>query len=141
MYSLLSPSNFSDYELIDSGNFEKLERFGKYIISRPEPQAIWDKSLPQSEWNKKADALFAREIKQAHKDSEKGNWQFKKELKNWSVNYPIGQKKISFLLRPTSFKHVGIFPEQASNWDFIAKYSKDKAKVLNLFAYIMYDAF
>jgi len=138
MIKFLSPTHFTDYELIDSGNFEKLERFGKFVVARPEPQAIWNKSLPAKEWQKRADATFTREHSNASRDSEKGNWQFKKELTNWRVSCPIQNSKISFLLQPTSFKHVGIFPEQASNWQFIfdsVKQNKNNAKVLNLFAY------
>jgi len=138
MYSFLSPTKFFDYELLDSGNFEKLERFGDYVVARPEPQAIWNKSLPEKEWLKMRDAVFNREVKNASKDSEKGNWHYEKKLNSWKVSCPLGNQKISFLLQPTSFKHVGIFPEQASNWDFIYHTIKRigaPMKVLNLFAY------
>ena len=138
MYSFLSPSNFTDYELLDSGNFEKLERFGEFVVSRPEPQAIWNKSLPEREWSKRLDAIFKREVKSASKDSEKGNWHFEKKIHDWKVSYPLGKHRISLLLQPTSFKHVGIFPEQASNWSFIYETVKKISatpKVLNLFAY------
>ncbi|MFK7900614.1 MAG: class I SAM-dependent methyltransferase [Cyclobacteriaceae bacterium] len=137
-YSLLTPEGFSDYELIDSGNFEKLERFGKFTLIRPEPQAIWNKSKPQ-EWYQLADATFKREVSKASSNYEKGNWQFKKELNNWQISYKLKEQSFKLNLAPTSFKHVGVFPEQAPNWDFIYNTIQSiptpKPKVLNLFAY------
>jgi 23S rRNA (cytosine1962-C5)-methyltransferase len=134
---LLSPQNFTDYELIDCGNFEKLERFGKYITIRPEPQAVWDKALTQKEWEKKAHVKFVSQ------SSSSGAWKQLKEMpERWNIEYqvPAGEKRnLIFRLALTSFKHVGIFPEQAVNWDYIAEsVSMIKAsppKVLNLFAY------
>lgn len=133
----LSPQHWEDYELIDTGGFEKLERFGPYILSRPEPQAIWDKSMSESEWRKMAHAHFAKE----KNNPEKGLW---KELKriphNWQIQYQGSDKlKLKLNLAMTSFKHIGLFPEQAVNWDYIAdtieKLPVKNPKVLNLFAY------
>lgn len=133
---LLSPTNFIDYELLDVGNFEKLERFGKYITIRPEPQAIWEKSLSENEWMKLAHVKFIS------KSSSTGSWKKLKDMPDqWKIAYQLRNKeRISFRLGLTSFKHVGIFPEQSSNWDFIYDSIKnmkgvEKPKVLNLFAY------
>jgi len=133
----LCPGPWSDYELIDTGGFEKLERFGKYILSRPEPQAIWDKTLPEMEWRKLAHAHFAKE----KNNPEKGQWQQIKPMPhNWSIDYenPNGLK-MTLNLAQTSFKHIGLFPEQAVNWDYLYQKIKvfpgQKPKVLNLFAY------
>jgi 23S rRNA (cytosine1962-C5)-methyltransferase len=133
---LLSPQNWKDYELIDSGNFEKLERFGKFITIRPEPQAIWDKNLSNKEWEKLAHVRFVP------KSSSSGVWNKLKDMPDqWKITYYLNsEKKIIFRLGLTSFKHVGIFPEQAVNWDFIYNAVNDLKKqvtprFLNLFAY------
>jgi 23S rRNA (cytosine1962-C5)-methyltransferase len=137
----LSPKLFGDYELLDCGNFEKLERFGKYITIRPEPQAVWDKQWSQQEWEKRAHLKFIAT------SSSSGKWQHLKEApEQWKISYELKQPhknaSIVFRLGLTSFKHVGIFPEQASNWDFIFKQIQQmqqagvsSPKVLNLFAY------
>ncbi len=131
----LKPEYFTDYELIDSGNYKKLEKFGSFILSRPEPQAVWDMSLSENEWNKLSNADFRKEAG----NPEKGEWVLKKGMKEqWNINYHSSLSKISFRLGLTSFKHVGIFPEQAANWDYIYKKVKllrNTPKVLNLFAY------
>jgi 23S rRNA (cytosine1962-C5)-methyltransferase len=133
---LLTPKNFSDYELIDCGDFEKLERFGKYITIRPEPQAVWKKVYTEAEWEKQAHVKFVP------KSSSSGDWKMLKKMpEQWTINYGLGDKKntkeITFRLGLTGFKHVGIFPEQACNWDVIFDFLKDieKPKFLNLFAY------
>ncbi|KOY87198.1 oxidoreductase [bacterium 336/3] len=136
---LLTPQHWQDYELIDSGNFEKLERFGKIITARPEPQAIWDKSLSEQEWQKMAHATFTR-AKGVDKATEKGEWNIKKGVsEQWWINYAYKNVKIKMRLGLTSFKHVGIFPEQSENWDFmvdsISEMKTDKPQILNLFAY------
>ncbi|TAE01121.1 MAG: oxidoreductase [Bacteroidetes bacterium] len=137
---LLSLPTWKDYELIDSGNFEKLERFGKYILWRPEPQAIWDKSLTEKEWEKLAHAKFAR-INSTKKESlDNGEWQLKKGMpQQWFIEYDYKEMHLKMRLGLTSFKHVGIFPEQANNWNFIYDSVKSlgvqKPKVLNLFSY------
>ncbi|TAH26845.1 MAG: oxidoreductase [Cytophagales bacterium] len=139
MIQSLNPKNFSDYELIDSGNYKKLERFGTIITSRPEPQAIWDSSLPETEWNRLAHATFKKE-KQHDLNGERGEWVLKKGIEqNWNLNYHHNGLNITFRLGFSSFKHVGIFPEQGANWDFIYEHVKKiktpEKKVLNLFAY------
>ena len=133
---------WKDYELIDSGDFSKLERFGQYVMIRPEPKALWHKSLPDSQWRSMAHTEFkpgAGFGKAGKEDS--GSWtMLHKMQEQWMISYPA----IGFKLRLglTSFKHVGVFPEQAPNWDFIADNvarlaaSQQQApKVLNLFAY------
>ncbi len=138
---LLTPV-WEDYELIDSGDFEKLERFGKYITRRPEPQAIWRKSLTEEEWRKMATASFRRE---AGGGEERGKWSLApRQPEQWRISQKIGDRRITLRLGLTSFKHVGVFPEQAENWNFIfdsvrehiAKAPKGaQPKVLNMFAY------
>jgi 23S rRNA (cytosine1962-C5)-methyltransferase len=131
---LLSPNGFKDYELIDSGNFEKLERFGTYITIRPEPQALWDKRLSEKEWIKKAHVKFIS------KSSSSGIWEKLKPMPDrWQIQYQNKDIKFKLRLALTSFKHVGVFPEQSVNWDFIStSFNRIKAKekkFLNLFAY------
>jgi 23S rRNA (cytosine1962-C5)-methyltransferase len=136
---LLTPSNFPDYELIDTGDFEKLERFGKYITIRPEPQAVWSKNLSNSDWEKQAHVKFIS------KSSSAGDWKKMKEMPDqWKIEYELGHwqtggKKLKFRLGLTAFKHVGVFPEQAVNWNYIYDSIKslkvEQPKVLNLFAY------
>lgn len=131
---LIDPSQYwKDYELIDSGNFEKLERWGNVITSRPEPQALWPKSLPESEWSQKAHHIFKRD----KNNPEKGLWSSKANApQQWFVNYEHGGLKLKFRLGLSAFKHVGLFPEQAYNWNYIYTHSStSQSKVLNLFAY------
>ncbi len=133
---LLTPSHFPDYELIDSGGFEKLERFGNYVLIRPEPQAIWNPSLSEKEWEKMSMAAFKME----KNDTEKGRWLLKKDMpEQWRINYSYKEMKFSMRLGLTSFRHIGVFPEQAPNWDFIydnvTSCTEKNPKVLNLFAY------
>lgn len=133
----LALQNFPDYELIDCGNFQKLERFGQYISIRPEPQAVWDSKLNIDEWKKLAHVSFVS------KSSSSGEWQKLKTMPdNWNIKYQFRDKKsIQFNLALTKFKHVGVFPEQCVNWDFIYDRSKqiiqqnNTCNVLNLFAY------
>ncbi len=139
---LLHPSSWKDYELIDSGDFEKLERFGKYTLIRPEPQAIWSKSLSDQEWKKVADAKFVREQKDKFRfsDDVKGGWSRNQGMpETWNVQYQYNDLNLTLRLALTSFGHVGIFPEQGSNWNFIydtvSGWSINKPRVLNLFAY------
>lgn len=138
---LLAPKNFLDYELIDSGEYEKLERFGKYILRRPEPQAVWRKTLPETEWEKLADATFTRAKGKGMQDgNDRGEWSQKKGMADqWFVRYEYKGMKLQFRLGLTSFKHVGIFPEQAANWNFIydtlSEIKEEEPKVLNMFAY------
>lgn len=145
LYNFLTP-NFSSYELIDSGNYEKLERFGDFILARPEPQAVWDKSLSDEVWQRKASAIFKKtKGRDQLSPEERGEWHnIKKMPEKWHMDYFQGKSKLKFKLSLSSFKHVGIFPEQAANWKFIEDKlllmnSRDSAiqapKVLNLFAY------
>ncbi len=137
---LITPQNWVEYELIDAGNFEKLERFGKYVVSRPEPQAIWDKALSEKEWHSLANAEFNKE-KSGGLAGEKGEWLIKPGMaEQWHIGYQYKEMTIKMRLGLTSFKHVGIFPEQADNWNYIydsltSLKTKETPKVLNLFAY------
>ena len=134
---LLTPA-WSDYELIDCGDYEKLERFGDYVTRRPEPQAIWHRSLSEAEWQRMADASFRRDAR----SEERGEWQLKPQMPSrWTVEYAHGPMHLRMRLALTSFKHVGLFPEQAENWNYICdrvaeiRAEKGRAEVLNLFAY------
>ena len=136
------PSSWKDYELIDAGDFEKLERFGKYTLIRPEPQAIWKKVLSNEDWKKLAHAKFVREQKDKFRftDDVKGGWSKGRDMPDsWEVNYQYDDLNLTLRLALTSFGHVGIFPEQGANWNFIydtiRQWDTPKPKVLNLFAY------
>ena len=120
-------SHWSDYELIDAGNNKKLERFGSVILIRPERNAYFSPILSSQEWKQKAHFEFIEET------SNKGTWKtLKKNTPNeWQISY----KNCVFNLRLTKFKHIGIFPEQQANWDFIKNYIQKDSKFLNLFAY------
>ncbi len=134
---LLTPTHWKEYELLDCGDFEKLERFGKFITIRPEPQAVWKKVYSQTEWEKQAHVKFIP------KSSSSGEWKFLKKMpEQWRIEYELTNNKqqshtLDFRLGLTSFKHVGIFPEQACNWDVIYQFLSqvEKPKFLNLFAY------
>ena len=135
---LITPAPWSEYELIDSGDFQKLERFGEFVLARPEPQAIWDKSLSDADWQSRAHAIFRRD----RQSPERGDWQTSPDMRDpWYVSFREGGLNLKFKLALTTFKHVGLFPEQADNWAYI--HTKIKAisatisrpKVLNLFAY------
>jgi 23S rRNA (cytosine1962-C5)-methyltransferase len=133
---ILTPSYFVDYEMIDSGNYKKLERFGNFILSRPEPQAVWDPQLSDKEWNSRLHAEFVRD----KANPEKGIWSLKDSMKEqWFVAYKFNNLNLRFRLGLSSFKHVGLFPEQAPNWNYIyekvSQMETAKPKVLNLFAY------
>lgn len=138
-----NPQNWKDYELLDSGRGAKLERFGEYVLARPEPKALWDKSMTDEEWNRLAHTRFTPGAgfgKAGKEDS--GTWERLRNMPDqWWIRYN-GGPKFSLRLGLTSFKHVGVFPEQAANWDYIFKQTSDiaaktgsKPKVLNLFAY------
>jgi 23S rRNA (cytosine1962-C5)-methyltransferase len=120
------PNDWTEYELLDSGHGEKLERFGSYILVRPDPRAIWEKTLPEDTWQK-ADAIFQR------LNPNSGEWEIKSPPPSpWRMRY----KNLIFTLRPTEFKHVGIFPEQAVNWNWLTKIIAGRPlNILNLFAY------
>ena len=130
--------DIKDYELIDSGDFEKLERFGRYVVRRPEPQAIWRRSLTEQEWRRLADASFLRD----GRSEERGEWRLRSGMPSrWTVDYAYEGMRLRMRLGLTSFKHVGLFPEQAANWNFIYDNcvrmgaEERTPKVLNLFAY------
>jgi 23S rRNA (cytosine1962-C5)-methyltransferase len=131
----LTPQHWKDYELLDCGDFEKLERFGNVVMIRPEPQAVWPKLWPESEWTKQHHIRFKG------KSATSGEWVKKnKDVPDrWHIDYANPTIKIKFRLALTSFKHVGIFPEQAVNWDYISQtisqFKNPKPKILNLFAY------
>ena len=135
MIHLLTPTHWKDYELIDCGDFEKLERFGNLVLSRPEPQAVWKKVLSPQEWKKKTHINFKG------RSATSGEWiKAEKNIPDrWNVNYKNNEISINLRLGLTSFKHVGVFPEQAVNWDYISssikKFKTPSPKVLNLFAY------
>lgn len=136
-YQLVNVDLWQDYELVDSGEFEKLERFGKFIIRRPEPQAVWQKALPQSTWNN-ADACFVLDVQNAN--GEKGRWTKKHSMpEEWKIAYNHEDMSLSFVMKFNTFKHIGVFPEQADNWNFIydnvRRISSQDCNVLNLFAY------
>ena len=123
-------NNWLDYECLATGNGEKLERYGNIILNRPDPQIIWPKTNNKI-WNK-ADAHYYRSNKGG------GHWEYHKQLPDkWTINY----KHLTFKVSPTNFKHTGIFPEQAINWDYIMekittyKENHDEMRILNLFAY------
>ena len=138
---------WKDYALVDSGDGQKLEKFGDYTLIRPEPKALWKKSLPDSEWTKLAHTRFrpGAGFGRAGKE-DSGTWErLKKSSDQWYISYPLpssGDKAFSLRLGLTSFKHVGVFPEQAPNWDYIYSNTLQltealgrKPRILNLFAY------
>ena len=117
-----------DYDLVDSGDERRLERFGKYLLDRPDPQIIWRKTLPVGDWQK-ADAYFERTVE------DRGRWLIKTNIpEKWQLEY----NGIKFWARLSPFKHTGVFPEQCIQWDYIYKSIKSanqEINVLNLFAY------
>ena len=118
---------WKDYEVIDCSGGEKLERWGKYILVRPDPQVIWDTDKKAPQW-RKMNGHYHRSSKGG------GEWEFFSLPEQWSINY----KGLTFQLKPFSFKHTGLFPEQAANWDWFGEKIKNAGrpvKVLNLFAY------
>lgn len=134
MIQTFTPKNWKNYELLDCGNFEKLERFGNVIIRRPEPQALWDKVWSEIEWKKQTQITFKQQ------GSHSGEWVNPyKNASKWQMPYDGPGYELIFNLSLTSFKHVGIFPEQAANWDYIfsnlRKITEEQPRFLNLFAY------
>ena len=123
---MFAANGWKDYEILETGNGEKVERWGKYILRRPDPQIIWGNSSSLDKI--KVDGHYHRSKKGG------GHWEFFSDLpEKWVISY----KNLKFYVRPTGFKHTGLFPEQAANWDFIRNMvSKRKnCKMLNLFAY------
>ncbi len=122
---------WQDYELLDAGDGEKIERWGKIVLQRPDPQAIW----PQANWPK-PDARYLRSA------SGGGYWQINRQYPDtWTIEYPGLVTPLKFIIEPTGFKHTGLFPEQAANWDYMtrliqqASQSGREIRILNLFAY------
>lgn len=137
---------WKDYELLDSGRGMKLERFGGFILSRPEPKALWDKDMTDQEWDRLTHTRFTPGAgfgKAGKEDS--GTWDRLKAMPDqWWIRYQLsgGAESMNLRLGLTSFKHVGVFPEQAANWEYIFRNTSEIAasmdqrpKVLNLFAY------
>ncbi len=118
---------FEDYKILDTGGGMKLERWGEYILSRPDPQVIWERQAPEL-WEK-AHAEYVRSSEGG------GRWEYRKKLpERWNIGY----KGLRFYVRPTGFKHTGLFPEQAANWDYMRTAIEGAGfvpRVLNLFAY------
>ena len=161
-YTLLEAKNWQDYELLDTGDGLKLERFGKYIFARPESQAMWSRALSQKEWDA-AHAVF-----QPTAEESGGHWDFKKRVdEKWEMSYPLtlaaiasqrerglpspsgeglGMRDLTFSVMTTPGRHLGVFPEVASHWDFMAGLvqkanlhpehgRRGPVRVLNLFGY------
>ena len=120
-------NEWKDYKIIDAGNKEKLEVWNNIVLRRPDPQAMWD--VEETSLWQKVDGFYHRSSKGG------GSWEFRKKIPEyWTVSY----KDLIFKVSPTNFKHTGLFPEQAANWDFMMekiKKAKRPIKVLNLFAY------
>ena len=120
-------NNWADYEVLDCGGGEKLERWGNQILQRPDPQAIWQRTEENRVWNR-AGAVYHRS------SSGGGKWEIRYLPEQWAISY----KELTFQLKPMAFKHTGLFPEQAANWDFIMEQVQSAGRpisVLNLFAY------
>ena len=126
---------WNDYEVIDCSKGEKLERWGDYLLVRPDPQVIWDTPKKENGW-RKMNGHYHRSSKGG------GEWEFFQLPKEWTIKYSLPiNKKLTFHLKPFSFKHTGLFPEQAANWNWFSQLIADavskgrQVKVLNLFAY------
>jgi 23S rRNA (cytosine1962-C5)-methyltransferase len=126
---------WTDFELLDSGEGQKLERYGPYTFTRPEPQALWQKALPASAWQT-SQAVF-----QATSEESGGHWAFRQEVaKKWQMTYPLelGRRSLRFWVQTTPGRHLGVFPEAASHWDWMAALIEKAGRpihVLNLFGY------
>ena len=125
-------NEWKDYEVIDCSAGEKLERWGDYLLVRPDPQVIWDTKKEHRGW-KKMNGHYHRSAKGG------GEWEFFDLPQQWSIDYELPSgKKLTFNLKPFSFKHTGLFPEQAANWSWFSEKIRNAGrpiKVLNLFAY------
>ena len=122
---------WQDYEVLDADSGEKLERWGKYFLVRPDPQVIWQTGRKDPRW-KSANGHYTRSSKGG------GSWDFRELPETWDIQYPAGAAALTFRLKPFSFKHTGLFPEQAANWDWFGKLIREAGRpvrVLNLFAY------
>lgn len=124
---LLSPSTWQDYALLDSGNGQRLERFGKYTLMRPEPHALWQPTLSASDWDN-------AQIRYVRDGGEQGQWVGNPLPREWTLRYDA----LRFSCRLTPFRHTGVFPEQAVNWEWCANLIRKRSegvRVLNLFGY------
>jgi 23S rRNA (cytosine1962-C5)-methyltransferase len=138
-FSIVTPSGWSDYKLIDSGDGEKLEQFGEYRLVRPDPQILWQRSQPQAEWQNCA-AFFERSFE------DKGDWRMRTKMKD---EWPMHWRDLTFMAKLSPFKHTGIFPEQSGHWQWFREILESKIEnwksggstegerphILNLFAY------
>jgi 23S rRNA (cytosine1962-C5)-methyltransferase len=133
MLQEISVNSWKDYELLDIGNFKKLERFGKYTLIRPEPQALWKAKWNEKKWKEYADGEFIQ------KGSTSGEWKRYKHIPdNWNISFSLDKNTdLKLKLSLTGFKHVGVFPEQSENWKDLYQYLKKlhQPNMLNLFAY------
>jgi len=128
-YQRWAPEHWNEYSVIDSGDGARLERFGDLILDRPDPAAVWSRRLGTDAWDK-AHARFEPTGR------TKGNWvPLDTVPEGWNINYRSQRLQLRFHLEMTRFKHVGIFPEQAANWEYIAENLQPGDKFLNLFAY------
>ena len=125
---MFAADQWTDFEVLDTGSGEKLERWGKYLLARPDPQTIWPRALSDKKWSE-ADAHYLRS------GSGGGHWEFRRALpEEWVIAY----NGLRFYVRPTGFKHTGLFPEQAVNWDWMSSLIAKRGgmpHVLNLFGY------
>lgn len=134
--SFFAPPAFPDYQLLDSGAGEKLERIGGVVLRRPDPQALWSRRVGEREWAA-ADLVFVRESDRG------GRWEARAgafpALQGRSVEWQVRYGGATFLVRPTPFKHIGLFPEQAANWGLVAaaraRFERERPRLLNLFGY------
>ena len=125
------PHRWRDHELLDCGGGARLERFGELVLIRPEPRAIWERGMDESQWRKLSAAEFIPTGR------TKGQWVPHQSVPDtWEIQYPLHTgNNLHFSLEMTRFKHVGIFPEQGANWDWIAQRMGPGKRLLNLFAY------
>ena len=137
-YKILKVKPAADYELLDSGDGEKLERYGEVVVARPDPQTLWKKNLTEDHWQK-ADAYFSPTTPNpsSGRRGQDTAWSFRIDLPE---RWPIELAGLKFWIKLSAFKHTGVFPEQASNWDWIREKikkstRKENLKVLNLFGY------
>ena len=131
---MITASNWTDYEILDTSCGEKLERWGSYLLIRPDPQVVWQTDKKDPGW-RRCNAHYHRSSRGG------GEWEFFDLPQQWTIGYQSGGLDLTFHLKPFSFKHTGLFPEQAANWDWFSEKIRNRirqgmeVKVLNLFAY------
>lgn len=131
---MITASNWTDYEILDTSCGEKLERWGAYLLIRPDPQVVWQTDKKDPGW-RRCNAHYHRSSRGG------GEWEFFDLPQQWTIGYQSGGLDLTFHLKPFSFKHTGLFPEQAANWDWFSEKIRNRirqgmeVKVLNLFAY------